>query len=122
MLRVFLLSWLVVAAAFAITAWLLSGMTVSGGVAGYLWVSFLFGVINAFVGTFIRILTLPLIFLTAGLLLIVINAVVLAITDALSSDLTIDSFWWTAIWAAIILSLATIVLQPIARKLMPGQA
>jgi putative membrane protein len=122
MLRVFLVSWIVVAAAFAITAWLLSGMTVSGGVAGYLWVSFLFGVINAFVGTLIRILTLPLIFLTVGVLLIFINAVLLAITDAISSDLTIDSFFWTAIWAAIILSLATMILQPIARKLLPGDS
>jgi putative membrane protein len=122
MLRVFLVSWVAVAAAFAITAWLLSGVSVSGGVAGYLWVSLLFGVINAFIGTFIRILTLPLIFLTAGLLLILINAVVLNITDRISSDLTIDSFWWTTIWAAIILSLATMALQPIARKLLPGQA
>jgi putative membrane protein len=122
MLRVFLVSWVVVAAAFAIVAWLLPGVTVSGGVAGYLWVSFLFGVINAFVGTFIRILTLPLIFLTAGLLLILINAVVLDITERISSDLAIDSFFWTTIWAAILLSLATIVLQPIARKLLPGDS
>ena len=122
MLRVFLVSWVAVAAAFAITAWLLSGVSVSGGVAGYLWVSLLFGVINAFVGTFIRILTLPLIFLTAGLLLILINAVVLDITERISSDLTIDSFFWTTIWAAIILSLATMALQPIARKFLPGQA
>ncbi len=122
MLRVFLVSWIAVAVAFAITAWLLPGMTVSGGVAGYLWVSFLFGVINAFIGTFIRILTLPLIFLTAGLLLILINAVVLDITERISSDLSIDSFWWTTIWAAIILSLVTMILQPIARKLLPGQA
>jgi len=31
MLRNFLLSWIVVAVAFAITAWLLSGVSVSGG-------------------------------------------------------------------------------------------
>jgi putative membrane protein len=122
MLRVFLVSLVVLAAAFAVTAWLLPGVTISGGVAGYLWVSLLFAVINAFVGTLLRILTLPLIALTAGLLLILINAVLLAITDSLSSDLTIDSFWWTTIWAAIILSLATVLLQAIARRLLPVQA
>ena len=111
MLRVFLVSWVVVAAAFEIVAWLLPGVTVSGGVAGYLWVSFLFGVINAFVGTFIRILTLPLIFLTAGLLLILINAVVLDITERISSDLAIDSFFWTTIWAALIISVVDVVLH-----------
>jgi putative membrane protein len=122
MLRVFLVSLGVLAVAFAIVAWLLPGVTISGGVTGYLWVSLLFAVINAFVGTLLRILTLPLIALTAGLLLILINAVLLAITDSLSSDLTIDSFWWTAIWAAIILSLATVLLQAIARRLLPVQA
>jgi putative membrane protein len=122
MLRGFLVSWVVVAAAFAITAWLLPGMTVSGGVVGYLWVAFLFGVINALVGTLVRILTLPFILLTLGLLLILINAGLLALTDRLSSDLTIDSFFWTAIWAAIILSLATIILQPIARRLLAKPA
>jgi putative membrane protein len=122
MLRGFLVSWVVVAAAFAITEWLLPGVTVSGGVFSYLWVALLFGVINALVGTLIRILTLPFILLTLGLLLILINAGLLALTDALSSDLTIDSFFWTAIWAAIILSLTMVILRPIARKLLPGQA
>jgi putative membrane protein len=120
MLRTFVVSWAVLAVAFAITAWLLDGMTVSGGVAGYLLVSLVFGVVNAFIGTLLRILTLPFIFLTAGLLLILINAVLLAITDAITSDLTIASFWWTAIWAAIVLSLVTMLLQPLARRLMPS--
>jgi putative membrane protein len=122
MLRLFVVSWLVVATAFAITAWLLDGVSVSGGVTGYLLVSLVFGVINAFVGTLLRILTLPFIFLTLGLLLILINAVVLAITDAITSDLTIASFWWDAIWAAIILSLVTMVLQPVARRLLTKTA
>jgi putative membrane protein len=122
MLRVFLVAWVVSALAFAITAWLLSGMTVSDGVVGYLWVSLVFGVVNAFVGTLLRILTLPLILLSAGLLLILINASLLAITDAITADLTIDSFFWTAVWAAIILSLVTIILGRAAQVLMPKPA
>ena len=122
MLRVFLVSWGVLAAAFAIVAWLLPGVTISGGVTGYLTVSLVFGVINAFVGTLLRMLALPLSVLRSGVLLVIINAVLLAITDSLSGDLTIDSFWWTAIWAAIVLSLATVLLQQIARRLLPLQA
>jgi len=110
MLRTFLLSWIVVAVAFAITAWLLDGVSVSGGIVGYLWISALFGIVNAFVGTILKILTLPFIILTLGLVLILINAVVLEITDALTGDLTINSFFWDAIWAAIVLSIATIVV------------
>jgi putative membrane protein len=111
MLRALLISWVMMAVAFAITAWLLSGMTVSGGVFAYLWVSLLFGVINAIIGTFLRIISLPLTIITLGLFSIVINAVLLEITDALSSHLTIDSFFWTAIWAALILALVSVFLH-----------
>lgn len=115
MLRNFLLSWIVVAVAFAITAWLLDGVSVSGGITGYLWISLLFGILNAVVGTILRILSLPFIILTLGLMLVLINAVVLAITDSLTSDLTISSFFWDAIWAAIVLSIATVVVGWVVR-------
>ena len=115
MLRNFLLSWIVVAVAFAVTAWLLNGVSVSGGVRGYLWISLLFGIINAIVGTILRILSLPFIILTLGLVLVLINAVVLAITDSLTGDLTIQSFFWDAIWAAVVLSIATVVVGWVVR-------
>jgi putative membrane protein len=113
-----LIRWAILAAAFAVTAWLLSGMEVSGGFWGYVWVSALFGVVNAVVGTILRILTLPLTLLTMGLFLIIINALMLDLTDWLSDHLTIDEFWWTAIWAAIILSLVTVVLEAMLGALL----
>jgi putative membrane protein len=106
-----LVSWAILAAAFALTSWVLSGMEVSGGFWGYLWVSALFGVVNAILGTLLRILTLPLNLLTLGLFSVVINAILLSVTDALSSHLTIDDFFWTAIWAAIIMSIVSMVLD-----------
>ena len=111
MLRSLLISWALMAAAFAITAWLLSGLEISGGFGSYLWIALLFGVINAVIGTFLRIITLPLTILTLGLFSIVVNAVLLNIIDAISSRLTIDSFFWTAIWAALILSFVSVCLQ-----------
>jgi putative membrane protein len=110
-----LIRWAILAGAFAITAWLLSGLDVSGGFWGYLWVSALFGIVNVFLGTLLRIITLPLTLITFGLFLIVINALLLQITDGISDHLTIDEFWWTAIWAAIILALATVVLNALVR-------
>jgi putative membrane protein len=113
-----LIRWAVLAGAFAVTAWLLSGVEVSGGFWGYLWVSLLFGIVNVFIGTLLRIITLPLTLLTFGLFLILVNALLLQITDALSSHFTIDEFWWTAIWAAIILSLATMLLDWLVRSVL----
>jgi len=111
MLVFLLVRWAVIAVAFAITSWLLSGMEVSGGLWGYLWVSALFGIVNVLIGTILRILTLPLMLLTLGLFAILVNAFLLQITDWLTDHLTIDEFWWTAIWAAIILAIVTVVLE-----------
>ena len=93
-------------------------MEVSGGVWGYIWVSALFGIVNAILGTILRLITLPLILLTFGLLAVLINALMLQLTDALTDHLTIDEFWWTAIWAAIILSLVSFVLAVAVNSLV----
>ena len=81
----------------------------------YLWVSALFGIVNAIIGTILRIITLPLTLLTLGLFSIVVNALMLELTDALTSHLTIDEFFWTAIWAAIILSIVSVILDLVVR-------
>ena len=111
-----LIRWAVLAGAFAVTTWLLSGMEISGGFWAYLWVSALFGIVNAIIGTILRIITLPLTLLTLGLFAIIVNALMLQITDALTSHLTIDEFWWTAIWAAIILAVVSVILDLIVRS------
>ena len=86
------------------------------------WHTLLFGIVNLFIGTILRILTLPLTLLTFGLFLIIVNALLLEITDALSSHLTIDDFFWTAILAAIILSLATMLLDWAVRSVLAPAA
>ena len=106
-----LIRWLLLAVAFAVTSWILDGMEISGGFWGYVWVSALFGIVNAIVGTILRIFTLPLTIITLGLFSIIVNALLLSLTDALTSHLTIDEFWWTAIWAAILVSLVSVILD-----------
>jgi putative membrane protein len=108
----------ITAVAFGLTSWLLSGMEMSGGVFAYLWVSILFGLVNALIGTFVRLITLPFIILTLGLFAVLINALMLQITDALTSHLTIDEFWWTAVWAAIVLGIVTMILDLVIRSLL----
>ena len=114
-LRLLLIRWAVLAGAFAVTAWLLDGMNVSGGVGAYIWVSALFGIVNVLIGTVLRILTLPLTLLTLGLFSIVVNALLLEITDWLTGHLAIDDFFWTAILAAIIMSIVSMVLDLVVR-------
>lgn len=119
MLAGLLISWAILAVAFAVTSWLLDGIDVTGGFWGYLWVSLLFGIVNAIIGTFLRIITFPLTLLTLGLFSIIVNALLLQITDGLSDHFTIDEFWWTAIWGAIIMAIVLVVLNLIVSSLLP---
>jgi putative membrane protein len=106
-----LVNWAVTAVAFMIMAWLLDGVTIHGGVVSYLWVSALFGLVNVVAGTILRLITLPLTVITFGLSLFLVNAVVLEITDWLTTRFDIDHFFFTAIWAAIILSFVSASLE-----------
>lgn len=106
-----LIRWAVLGVAFAVTSWLLPGMDVLGGFWAYVWVSAIFGIVNAVIGTVLRILTFPLTVLTLGLFSVVVNAILLEITDGLTERLFIDSFWWTAILAAIVVSVVSMILD-----------
>jgi uncharacterized membrane protein YvlD (DUF360 family) len=70
------------AVAIALTAWLLPNVDINGGFFAVLWIAALFGLINAVLGTILRILTLPLTLLTLGLFSLVVNAVLVEITSA----------------------------------------
>jgi putative membrane protein len=111
MLVALLIRWLALAAAFALTAWILNGIDVSGGFGTYLWLALLFGIVNSVIGTILRLLSLPLMVITLGFFSIVINAFLLQILDWISSHFTIDHFFWTAIWGAIILAIVSVALD-----------
>jgi putative membrane protein len=79
-------------------------------------VAVIFGVVNAIVKPIVQILSIPLYVLTLGLFHIVINALMLWITSWITRHTThwglqIDHFWWTAIWAAIVLSVVSWALS-----------
>ena len=78
-------------------------------------VAVVFGVVNAIIKPIVQIISIPLYILTLGLIHVVINALMLWITSWITENTThwglyIDDFWWTAIWAAIVLSLVSWVL------------
>lgn len=95
----FLLRVVVLAIIIYVVTYLYSGVTVtanSNGTLGksgtYLWVALLFALVNSIVGPVLRLVSLPLVVLTLGLFLLVVNAVLLAITAGLSDRLEINGF------------------------------
>jgi putative membrane protein len=81
-------------------------------------VALLFGLINALLGGLIKLLTLPITFLSFGLFLVVINAAMLQLTARWSDKLTIENFW-SAIFASVIISVVTSVLGKVLRTALP---
>jgi putative membrane protein len=83
-------------------------------------VGIVFGVVNAIIKPVVQFLSIPLYILTLGLIHIVINALMLWITAWITEHTThwglfIDDFWWTAIWAAILLSIVSWLLSLVVR-------
>jgi putative membrane protein len=107
------------AAALAIATWILSGITLTAPTTArkvfvLLVVALIFGVLNAIIRPIFALFTAPLILLTLGLFLIVINACMLLLTSWLAGlfDLgwDVDGFW-TAVLGAIIISIVSFILN-----------
>lgn len=79
-------------------------------------VAVIFGLVNAIIKPIVQLISIPLYILTLGLFHVVINALMLWITSRITESTThwglyIEDFWWTAIWAAIVLSVVSWVLS-----------
>ena len=86
------------------------GQTTLQRVGIVLVVAVIFGLVNAFIKPVVQLLSIPLYIVTLGLFHVVINALMLWITAWITEHTThwglqITHFWWTAIWAAIVLSI-----------------
>jgi len=101
-----LVRWAVLAFSMWIATLVVPGITVDGGLATYLWVALLFGLINTFFGSIIKVLTFPVSIVTFGLFLLVINAAMLSLTARWSEKLEVTGFW-SALFASMIISVIT---------------
>jgi putative membrane protein len=141
-MRSFIVRILINGLALWIASWILPGLDISssattaavaktgvtqgtdtiGIILAYLFIGVIFGVVNAFVRPLVSFLSLPITILTLGLFTVVINAAMLYLTSWISTytpvQFTIDSFFWTAVLAAIIITVISLVagLIPGARR------
>lgn len=97
---------LVYAAALWVAVALLPGLDFDGEVLALLAIALILGVANVIVKPILALVSLPLVILTLGLFLLVVNAIVLAlviaISGALDLGLTSDGFGWTFLGALVV--------------------
>ena len=121
----FIVKVIVVAFALWLTTFIVSGVrivpyedTTLATVLTYLLIALIFGLVNAIVGTFVRIIAFPLYVLTLGLISFIVNGLLLLlvawISDLMGFGLEIDGFWW-GVLAALVLGLISWLIGLIVR-------
>jgi putative membrane protein len=109
-----LINWLLSALAVWLisSAHLIAGFHVSS-VPAALIAALVIGLVNATLGIFIKVITLPLTILTLGIFWFVVNAIMLELAAAVVPGFRIDTFA-SAFWGAIVLSLVNMLFRWIA--------
>lgn len=109
------------AIALAIATWLLADITLNGSTTGkriltLLVVAAIFGVVNAIVKPIVKLLSLPFIILTLGLLLFIINALMLILTSWIAGKLDVPFHvegFGTALLGALIITIVSWFLSAV---------
>ena len=101
-----LLRFLVIAAAVWLVSLYVPGVHVQEGVSSYFWIALLFAAVNLLVKPLLKLLSFPLLLLTLGLFLVVINAAMFGLTAWLTDRLAVDGIG-PAVIASLVISAVT---------------
>ena len=101
-----LLRFLVIAAAVWLVAAYVPGVSVTEGISSYLWIALVFAAVNLLVKPVLKLLSFPLLLLTLGLFLVVINAAMFGLTALLSERLEVDGIA-PAVIGSLVISVVT---------------
>ena len=83
-------------------------------VAALIGASLLLGIFNAFIRPFLLILSAPLILLTLGFFILVLNGLMLLVVPSVVIGFHVDGFW-SAFWGAIVISIVSWLLSAFFR-------
>ena len=115
----FIVRLLINAAALWVATRIVPGVSYTGGWMPIFGVALVFGVVNAIIRPVAKILTFPIVVLTLGLFLLVINGLMLWLTSALSDALALGFHvrgFWAAFWGALVVSIVSALLSLVAAE------
>ena len=108
-MRNFVITLFVNALALSAAAWLVPGISLSGGLGNVLLVALVFGLVNALLKPLVLLLSLPFLILTLGLFAFVVNGAMLLVTARFTEHLAVSGLG-AAILGSIVISLVTAIL------------
>ena len=116
-----LIRWAIVAFSLFVAAWLVPGIRVAGSAwKVYAVTALILGLINAILRPLLKLLSCPLIILTLGLFVFVINGFTLLLASYVARNWFHLGFYvaglWPAILGALIVSIVSVILNLILRE------
>lgn len=96
-------------------AWLVSGISFEVSFLNLLKAGVLLGLVNAIVKPIVKLFSLPLIFLTLGTFVVIINVGLLYFVASAFDFFTINSFW-AALWGVLIISIVNYIIAVFSDK------
>lgn len=109
----FVFRWAVTTIAVMVASSIIRGIRYDT-VAALFGAALLLGIINAFVRPILLILSAPLILLTLGFFILILNGLMLLFVPSIVIGFHVDSFW-SAFWGAIIISIVSWILSAFFR-------
>ena len=114
----FLVRLIVNAAALWVATQLVPGVAYTGGWLPFFGVALVFGLVNAVIRPIAKILTFPLIIVTLGIFVFVINGLMLWLTSRVSAALGLGfhvAGFWAAFWGALVVTIVSTVLPVLVK-------
>ena len=108
-MRYIIISWLISTLSILIVGHLIPGFEVQSFTSALI-AAVVIGLINATVGLFLKIITIPISILTFGIFLLVINALMLMLASSLLSGFTVSGFW-AAFFGSIVLAIINMIIR-----------
>jgi putative membrane protein len=98
-----------------------TGISTDGSVLALAGVALVFGIVNGFVRPILTLLSLPVVILTLGIFLLVINALMLMLTSVLSNSLGLG-FHVAGFGPALIGSIVISIVSTVLSMLLPDES
>jgi len=108
-MKILVVAWLISAVSLLIVGHVIPGFEVQS-FGSALIAAVIIGLINATIGLFLKIITIPLSILTFGIFLLVINALMLMFASSILSGFAVTGFW-AAFFGAIVLAIVNMIIR-----------